>query len=278
MKQPTFEKNINPNLDSIIIDEPGNELTETWYHYHPEPELTLVLYGGGQVLYDTTVMTFHAGDLALIGSNIPHVYIPKETTQNRVVKFSSDFTKAILALPEFAEICKLFEQAEDGVLLFENSPHYGEEVRKFEELKGFALWIQACQFLEHLTHVEHHNAILRGDTRDIVDNIDEKRIGNAVNFIQQNYTNKILLEDAAKAAGMETESFRRFFRHSLRMTFSEYLLNLRILHAQKQLRDTEKNILDISQESGFTNLSNFNRLFAKRCHMTPRDYRKLIKQ
>ena len=60
-----------------------------------------------------------------------------------------------------------------------------------------------------------------------------KAIENAISFMQKNYKKKITLQDTANAAGMEVESFRKFFKKTIRMSFTDYLLELRLVVACK---------------------------------------------
>lgn len=57
------------------------------------------------------------------------------------------------------------------------------------------------------------------------------------------------------------------------MTFKKHLIKLRIGYACRLLRDNEKSISQISFDSGFENLSNFNRLFKKVKGMAPSDFK-----
>ena len=59
-------------------------------------------------------------------------------------------------------------------------------------------------------------------------------------------------------------------------TFTEYLNGYRLSSACTLLSTTDKPVLEISYETGFTNLSYFNRLFKKKYGISPRIYRKSL--
>ena len=59
-------------------------------------------------------------------------------------------------------------------------------------------------------------------------------------------------------------------------TFKNYLNELRVGRACHLLRETERPIMQICLDSGFANLSNFNRRFVALKSVTPRDYRKVF--
>lgn len=56
-------------------------------------------------------------------------------------------------------------------------------------------------------------------------------------------------------------------------SFIKYLNRFRLNKALEELKNTDRTVLEISQQSGFDNLSNFNRLFKKQFHKTPRELR-----
>jgi AraC-like DNA-binding protein len=74
---------------------------------------------------------------------------------------------------------------------------------------------------------------------------------------------------------MEANSFSRFFVRANGQTFSDYLAVIRVRHAATSLGFRRGvSIARIARESGFRNLSVFNRQFRKRLGVTPAAYRK----
>ena len=67
----------------------------------------------------------------------------------------------------------------------------------------------------------------------------------------------------------------RWFKENTGFGFNGYLIEYRLNHAAEELRNSDATILDIAGEAGFDNLSNFNRLFKKRFHKTPSEFRKM---
>lgn len=56
------------------------------------------------------------------------------------------------------------------------------------------------------------------------------------------------------------------------------MLDLKLLHAQEQLKFTNNTTLKISNKIGFSSLSHFNHIFKKTFHMTPTQYRSQFKK
>jgi len=59
------------------------------------------------------------------------------------------------------------------------------------------------------------------------------------------------------------------------MSFKTYLINVRIGYACRLLIDATKSISEIAYESGFENLSNFNRQFKRIKGQTPSQFQEL---
>jgi AraC-like DNA-binding protein len=62
------------------------------------------------------------------------------------------------------------------------------------------------------------------------------------------------------------------------MAFKDYLLNTRVGYACKLLTDASQNISGVAYDSGFGNISNFNRQFKKIKGITPSQYQEQIKE
>ena len=86
--------------------------------------------------------------------------------------------------------------------------------------------------------------------------------------------NQISLNNVADVACMNPSSFSRYFKRIHRKTFTEYVNELRIGFACKMLIEGKYSITDIGYESGFNNVSNFNRQFKKITNFSPKQYLK----
>ena len=82
-----------------------------------------------------------------------------------------------------------------------------------------------------------------------------------------------LIDEASKVAALHPQSLSRFFKQHLGMTFQEYLKKIRLGQAARLLTTTDRTVTDIAFESGFNNLSNFNRHFRAAYGISPKEYR-----
>lgn len=100
-----------------------------------------------------------------------------------------------------------------------------------------------------------------------------ERLKSLLRFIEENFQRPLTVEEAAGICGYSASHFMRWFRQMTGTSFIRYLNQFRLEHAYQELKNTDKTVLEISQETGFDNLSHFNRLFKKQYLMTPRELR-----
>ena len=100
-----------------------------------------------------------------------------------------------------------------------------------------------------------------------------KSIQKAINYIDGRYNEKIKISDLVSVTNLSRSLFSAEFKNYTGMSAIEYLTIRRIERAMFLLKNTSMSVSSIAGESGFTNLSNFNRLFEKIAKITPKQYR-----
>ncbi len=92
-------------------------------------------------------------------------------------------------------------------------------------------------------------------------------------FINENYTDSCTLEDASKALKYDYSYLSKIFSEFVGMSFNHYINSLRVNDACNLLKNTDKSIILISEQCGFSSLRSFNRNFYQIIKMTPSEYR-----
>jgi transcriptional regulator GlxA family with amidase domain len=103
------------------------------------------------------------------------------------------------------------------------------------------------------------------------------RLNNIYQYILNNFTEEVSLDQAAEIAHLTPPAFCRYFKTRTRKTFSRFLLELRTAHAAKLLTESSKTVAEICYESGFNNFSNFNRHFKNIIGRTPLEHRRIFR-
>jgi AraC family transcriptional regulator, melibiose operon regulatory protein len=93
-------------------------------------------------------------------------------------------------------------------------------------------------------------------------------------YIAQNYCNPIKASAIGEAVGLHPDYANAIFKKAFGSTLSEYILEERVSHAQRQLVTTDTSITEIAFDCGFNSISRFNAAFLKENGCTPRQFRK----
>ncbi len=110
-------------------------------------------------------------------------------------------------------------------------------------------------------------------TPSIVTARDERRIAESLRLIERAAEEPLSLASLARKAAMSPYHFLRVFRAVAGTTPHQFVLGLRLRHAAARMRDTAASISTIAYQSGFNDLSEFNRRFRRVMGVTPSTYR-----
>jgi AraC-like DNA-binding protein len=100
------------------------------------------------------------------------------------------------------------------------------------------------------------------------------KIARAARLIRERHREELSLADIADSVELSRERLSRLFHETLGITFSEYLIQVRLASARQLLNESDAPITEVAFESGFQSLSQFNRNFAKYERQSPREFRK----
>lgn len=106
----------------------------------------------------------------------------------------------------------------------------------------------------------------------------EAAFDKMIAYIDENYQQKIELEDIAKIGGYNVNYTSQFFKRQLGVSFLEYVLRLRLREATVSLANSTDSVAHIAINCGFADIKAFNVAFKKHFHTTPTEYRKQAKE
>lgn len=98
-------------------------------------------------------------------------------------------------------------------------------------------------------------------------------IESVENYVSEFYNKNLNLTQLAKLYFLNPDYLCRLFRKETGLGFSEYVNKTRIARAKELLELTHMEIMAISTEVGFANVTYFNRIFKKITGVSPKEYR-----
>jgi len=285
MKELLEQIKLNPD-ESYYIGIFQDHIDQSKWHYHQEYELSFITEGSGKRIVGDSVEEFHPGDLIFIGPRIPHVWFsgspmlrqPSERTLESVyLLFNQDILPdGLTSLPEFSHVNRALKLSERGLRITGDTlnqvsrimlqlPYLSgmKRLMFFYEIMDIIGCSTSFQFLASKSYVKS-----KFETANM-------RVKGIHEFLMKNYQEEINLEEVADIVHMAPASTCRFFKSSTGLTIFEYLNKIKIDFACKLLLNTDLNIVDISYDCGFNNLSHFNKQFRKFIGKTPTQFRKL---
>ncbi|MBD2867209.1 AraC family transcriptional regulator [Paenibacillus arenilitoris] len=106
--------------------------------------------------------------------------------------------------------------------------------------------------------------------------LQEEGMDSILHFIGQHYVRPLTLAQLSQSCGMSVSSFTAKFKKATGMTFIDYKHSLQIRHACRLLQDPRTKVVHAAYDSGFQDISFFNRVFRKQMGMTPGQFRRSL--
>jgi len=242
------------------------------WHYHQEVELIHFKKGEGTQFIGDSIRRFKAGDVVLVGANLPHywrfdeLYFERGSRAQadvRVAHFNEAFWGAsFLNLPENKSLKTILDKAKRGIQVT------GKPRQKVAELLEQLLLAEGPQRLILL--IEALSAIGASKHLTLLSSIgfqpvnieaETDRINAIYEYSVKNFKRKIQLEEIAEVANISPNSFCRYFKSRTRKTYSQFLIELRVGHACKLLIENNHCLKRLCYESGFHNFTSFHKYF-----------------
>ena len=100
-----------------------------------------------------------------------------------------------------------------------------------------------------------------------------KWLSKVLEYIDSNYHRPITLQELSSIADLSKGHLCRVFKREMGRSAFDHIINRRLQHALYQLKSGDSKVLSIALESGFSDLTYFNRIFKKKIGCSPRQYR-----
>lgn len=262
-------------------------------HKHAEIELTFMenCTGVKRIVGDS-IEECQRYDLALIGSNLEHAWTQTQgetlvdvsngnKVRELVIQFDPDLLgEHFLSKRQMSTLLNLFENAKRGVVF--GLPVIMRNYSKLNELSqqesGFPRVLKLLEILYSLSIETDYRVLASSSFASVKPLPDSRRIRKVEEYIAEHFKEEIRLQTVSDLAGMTPTAFSRFFKIRTSRTLSDYIIEIRLGYAARQLVDTSTSIVEICYDSGFNNVSNFNRIFKKYKGCSPSAFRQTYKK
>jgi len=104
-------------------------------------------------------------------------------------------------------------------------------------------------------------------------NHDDKEILKAQEYIEDNYTERIAVDELADRCNTGRRSFERRFKKATNNTIVEYIQRVKIEAAKRSFESSRKNINEVMFDVGYSDTKAFRTVFKKITGLTPIEYR-----
>ena len=260
------------------------KLTEVPWHWHEALEFNLILQGSVKVSTAGQTQIFHKGDGFFINSNIlaamenetdcildSHLFHPVFLSGHFKSVFETKYLNPVIQNRNLDLIPLRGNTAVQTQILgkLRQLSRLQEEADTEFQTRNLLseIWLL---LLEEIKNADAQTFTSQPKNQD--------RVFTMIAFIQENFSEKLTLEDIAASASISTRECLRCFKASIHQSPMDYLIEHRIRTAKKLLETTDHSITDIALACGFNSNSYFTKLFHRICGKSPNVYRKQLQE
>jgi AraC-like DNA-binding protein len=253
-------------------------------HIHSDIEINLLLKGEVEYFSGGQFEIMRAGSLHIFWAGIPHslTRFRPETEMLWIVIPLAWFLQWELPKPFVDGLLRgrILSLAQPSTLQSEMMRRWSED---FEALKKsgdgaemqkiVALEVEAC--LRRISRQWKTFSHRPGRSTD-VGGASSSQAGKLAAFIAKNYCEELTIQEIANAVNLHPNYAMQLFRDKCGMSVWEYVLRLRVSHAQYLLLTTNCKLTDVARQSGFASDSRFYAAFEKYSGLAPRAWREKL--
>ncbi len=271
----------------IVVVEKNEPYNNSPFHYHPEFELAYIKEGFGRRIIADKIDSFYAGDLVFLGPNVPHVWQNDDLFHKGFANFRSHsmaihfrkeiFSDGMMQLQESSKLNELFTRSLRGIkIVGKTSEVVVDKMSHLNSKKGLERIICLLEILHIISQSKETEYISYKGYSGMIANHKIDRLAEVYNFVSENFSKDISLDDVARMTNLTPPAFCRLFKKRTNRHFISYLNDVRISKACKQLLETDLNISEIAFYCGYKTVSNFNKIFKKNIGISPKAYREKV--
>ena len=262
-------------------------------HSHSQCELYDLISGGCTMLAGQTNYVLTPGMILIIPPNVPHktTYHPGITSERLTVEFSPEYISDIaeefgaiwmerffynspIYLPQDSRphiehmIATLMENKQPSVSLSQEDSSWPQQEDIFSDC------VRKLHFQEIIIELLRLNTHANYAATEGIP-ISDIAVAEARRYIDANYNEPLTLEGIADMCQLNPSYFSSKFKSVNGIGFKEYLNNVRIIHAEKLLLETDMSITEIAMKCGYETSNYFGDAFRRTNNCSPSQFRRM---
>lgn len=283
-----FEHQSNPSGEGFLVKEYIQRYFTSPFHFHDVHELIWIKRSHGKLYAGKNMMNFQDGDIYLFGPGFGHCFYNEkafielgEKAHAIAIFFRSDFLgTGFFRNTEYVNIKEMLDKAGFGLHIANGPGHLYDLFGSLTQKKGMDKLVTFLQLLNEISKIPPTRARMLNETQSAMKltNKDSARLEPVLKYVMENFRDELDSKTAASLIHLNDAAFCRYFKRRMEQTFSQFVSSVRITHAMNLLLTEDWDVLRICYESGFKNLSYFNRQFREITGQSPKEYRRSFQQ
>ncbi|NEW07322.1 AraC family transcriptional regulator [Paenibacillus sp. SYP-B3998] len=280
-KEPIFYN--DPLLRIQVLSFHSMIICQHGWHFHPQLEIIAVRSGRLEIHTPAEVYHLRAGDVLILGSCQPHLDLRKQNEvvdyvvlhfemeaflDSNMLPFLYLFQESLLPLVRlntlFRENSELRQQFYSTVI--ELQQEHEQMQRGYEMAINYL--VKKCLFL-----------LLRHDNEGLLEHnrsMNYAKLKLVFDYVEAHLSDKITVEQACLLVSFSYTYFLKYFKQTLGITFTDYVIHRRIKYAERLLLTEDLSIAQIAEQVGLPNISHFYKLFKRVHHCSPKSFKDTI--
>ena len=237
-------------------------------HVHRALELGLALEGSGQVRVGNATFPIGRGSLFFFNANEPHEIYASNQAGIRIayLQVASSFCNEYVSSFRNLELLQNdltaylpWQQHQELVKLMVNA--LMDYMSPISDLYALKCICSICQlYTKILSYVPYRQM---EESTYLSKSKKMARLNRITEYIDENYAEKITLEELAEKEEISVTYLSHFIKENLSMTFQEYISSVRFERALKLLRGSSMCLTDVSVVCGFSDVKYLTRMLEK---------------
>ncbi len=268
----SYNKNIPA---TIMVMNLNSDTQKAELQWHRETEIVYVLEGRCECSHNGDEKIVEKDDFILFNSEDVHLVRPVNGTKCKLLCIQLSF-----------EYMRMFCKPIDSVFFDvtakpEIKELIVEELRKLasvDDSKDDYAPLLSVSYINTIYYLLLKNCICfrRISTSEVLPKRDFSYAKTAIAYINENFRNEIPLEEISSVVNLSPSYFSKYFKSVTRVSFSEYLANLRLENAVQDMLTKGSTVSQASLDNGFANVKSFITQCKKVYDCTPAQYKKRL--